>query len=252
MHELNNTPKRYQNPEIFEQLAMEYTVGALQGRARDRFEGLMETHFYLKATVDAYEAKFSNLVELLPEKKPSSAVWDNIHAHIKENPVEDSSIQEVKESWWKTTFFKQGFGMAMMALVVSAAFILDPGKPTSIGDGAIASYTAAMEYHENGKPIAVTKIQKSDMKLSIDIMKPMTLKNGMQLTMWCQPKKGGKMMKMGTISETGVTELTISKEEWENLKEIGSLTVTEEMKGINVDQPTGKVMLKGQLTADEI
>lgn len=69
--------KRYQNPEIFEQLAMEYAVGGLHGRARKRFEALMETHFYLRATVEAYEYKFAHLVELLPDEKPSDRSFVN-------------------------------------------------------------------------------------------------------------------------------------------------------------------------------
>ena len=250
MHELKSTPKRYQNPEVFEQLAMEYAVGSLQGRARERFEVLMDTHFYLRATVDAYEAKFANLVELLPEKQPSDAVWNNIQAHIKENPVEEISTQEVKTPWWQMSFLKQGFGMAAALAVVVIALNIDP-KSGTIDPTAIASYTAAMEYDESGQAIAVTKIQKSDMKLTIDIMKPMKLADGMELTLWCNPRTGGKPMKMGIISKTGMTKLDISKEEWGNLQNIGSLAVTVEKEGMEITEPTGRMILKGQLSPDE-
>jgi len=209
---------------------LEYAVGSLQGRARDRFEVLMDTHFYLKATVDAYEAKFANLVELLPEKKPSDAVWNNIQSHIKESAIAQTSVQEEKTPWWKTNLFKQGFGFVAACAVVVIALNLDP-KAGSINPNAIASYTAAMEYDANGQAIATTKIQKSDMKLTIDIMKPMPIAEGMELTLWCNPKSGGKPMKMGTISKTGVTKLDISEEEWINLQNIGSLAVTVEKQG---------------------
>jgi len=53
MSELN----RYQNPEIFEKLAMAYAAGTLHGRARLRFEKLKSEHFYLEATTSAYESK---------------------------------------------------------------------------------------------------------------------------------------------------------------------------------------------------
>lgn len=249
MHELKSTPKRYQNPEVFEQLAIEYAVGTLQGRARKRFEVLMDTHFYLRATVDAYEMKFAHLVELLPEKKPADAVWNNIEAHIKQSTAAEPA-QEAKEKWWKTSFFKQGFSMAMMALIISAVYFFDP--MTGHESDAIA-YTAVMESGKDGEMMAVTKIQKSDMKLSIDIMKPMPIDEGMELTLWCHPKSGkGKPMKMGTISKTGKTELTISKEEWKNLANVGQLEVSLEMKGQdNITMPSKKILLKGQLSSAE-
>lgn len=236
--------KRYQNPELFEQLAIEYAVGSMQGRARKRFEALMDTHFYLRAVVDAYENKFAHLVELLPDAEPPKKVWNNIEAHI------DASIavknKEEKTPWWKTGFFKQSFGFAAMALIVSAVLLFNPMDKTTFNTAT--AYSAVLE-SDSSEPIAFTKIRKSDMKLSVDIMKPVQIDNDMELTLWCHPKGGGMPMKMGTISKSGKTEIKISKEEWQSMKDIGQLAISIEHKNDkSVRQPTGKILLKGQLS----
>jgi len=137
-----------------------------------------------------------------------------------------------------------------MALVISAVLIYKPS--TIIGTPVIASYTAVMESDKSGDAMAVTKIERSSMKLSIDIMKPMYIDDGMELTLWCHPKTGGKPMRMGTISKTGKTELDISEEEYENLKNIGELKVSLEMKGqANITKPSKKILLKGKLSSAE-
>jgi len=233
--------KRYQNPELFEQLAIEYAVGSMQGRAKKRFEALMETHFYLRAVVDAYENKFATLVELLPDAQPSNQVWENIDAHLQESiPTKE------KTPWWKTSFFKQGFGMAAMAVVVSAVLLLNP---MTFGPAATASaYTAVLE-SDSKTPMAITKIQKSDMTLSVDIMKKVNVPDNMELTLWCHPKNGGMPMKMGTISKSGKTSIKISKKEWQEMKNVGSLAISIEHKGENTaKKPTGKILLQGQLS----
>ncbi len=244
MPKLNNNTntqgaKRYQNPEVFEQLAIEYAVGSMQGRARKRFEVLMETHFYLKATVEAYENKFANLVELLPDAKAPDSVWQGIESHIKQ-----STPQEEKTTWWKANFFKQGFAMAAMALIVTAVMLYNP-----MTNHNPVSYSAMLESDTNG-PMAFTKIEKSDMMLKIDIMKDVQIADNMELTLWCQPKKGGMPMKMGTVSKKGKTEIKISKEEWQNMEHIGFLAVSVEPKGQKTaKKPTGKIILKGLLSS---
>jgi len=239
-----NSLTRYQNPEVFEQLAIEYAVGSLHGRARKRFEVLMDTHFYLQAVVDAYEHKFANLVELLPEEQPSDRVWKGIDAHIKAaSNSSKQTIQENKTPWWKTTFSKQGFGLAFMALVIMGALFLNP----MTGGPVATAYSAVME-SDNNETMAVTKVLQSDMKLSIDIMKPMKIDENMELTLWCHPKNGGMPMKMGTVSASGKTDIKISKAEWKNMKDVGMLAVSVEHKGdTRVREPSGKVILKGQL-----
>ena len=237
-----NSLTRYQNPEVFEQLAIEYAVGSLHGRARKRFEVLMDTHFYLQAVVEAYENKFANLVELLPEETPSERVWKGVDAHIKAS-IKEKAAQEQKTAWWKSLFFKQSFGIAFMALVIAGALFLNP----MTGGPVATAYSAVMET-DNSETVAVTKVLQSDMKLSIDIMKPMKIDENMELTLWCHPKNGGMPMKMGTISSSGKTDIKISKKEWQNMKNVGMLAVSLEHKGdTNTREPTGKVILKGQL-----
>lgn len=237
---MNKATNRYQNPEVFEQLAIEYAVGSMQGRARKRFEALMDTHFYLRATVDAYENKFANLVELLPDAQPADKVWNNIEAHIKE-----TTPQEEKTPWWSTSFFKQGFGVAVMALVISSVLLFRPFDTDPL------TYSAVLE-SETKDVMAYTKIQKSDMKLSVDIMKKMPIPDDVELTLWCHPKGGGMPMKMGVISKSGKTEMTISKEEWQELRNVGSLAVSMEKVGnTSAKQPTGKILLKGKLSTIE-
>ncbi len=245
-----NSLTRYQNPEVFEQLAIEYAVGSLHGRARKRFEVLMDTHFYLQAVVDAYEHKFANLVELLPEEKPSDKVWQNIEAHISANPTEATHQlnQPQATPWWKTSLFNQGFGIAFMALVVAGALFLNP----MTGGPVATAYSAVME-SENNETMAVTKVVQSDMKLSIDIMKPMKIDDNMQLTLWCHPKNGGMPMKMGTVSSKGKTDIKISKAEWKNMKDVGMLAVSIEHKGdTSVREPKGKIILKGLLHIEHV
>lgn len=231
---------RYQNPELFEQLAIEYAVGSLHGRARKRFEVLMDTHFYLRAVVDAYENKFAHLVELLPDEKPSDQVWNNIEAHIQSSSGATSNAE--KQAWWKAGFFKKSFGFVAMALAISAVLLLNPMTFSP------AAYTAVLE-SVNNVPMAVTKISHSDMKLSIDFMKEVEVADDMELTLWCHPKKGGKPMKMGTVSKTGKTMIEISKKEWEELKNVGILTLSAEHKNTDAEKPGGEVILKGQLSS---
>ena len=236
--------KRYQNPELFEQLAIEYASGSLHGRARKRFEVLMETHFYLRAVVDAYEQKFANLVELLPDVQPSKKIWKNIDAHIKAS-VKASAPQVEKVAWWKSSFFKQGFGMAMMTMVISAVLLFNP--MTQDNTATATAYSAILESDTVGI-VAVTKILKSDMKISIDIMKPLNISDGMELALWCQPKKGGMPVKMGTIAKMGKTEIKISKKEWRELKNVGRLEISVEPKGKQkTREPNGEIILKGDL-----
>lgn len=232
--------KRYQNPEIFELLAMEYAVGGLHGRAKKRFEALMETHFYLRATVEAYEHKFAHLVELLPDEQPSDAVWKNLDAHINADSVE---IHNEKTAWWRALFNTKTYGLLASALLVSAVLMFNPMT------GSAIAYTAVLESTSH-TAMAVTKISQADMKLRIEMMKQPNIPDNMQLALWCHPKNGGKPVMMGIIATSGETVIRIDKQEWQNFKNVGLLAISIEPKKMKAsDKSSGDVLLKGQLSS---
>jgi len=235
--------KRYQNPELFQQLAIEYAIGSLHGRARKRFEILMETHFYLNAVVTAYENKFAHLVELLPDEQPSNIVWENIAIHIKSS--HKRHLQKEIPLWWKKSFFKQGLILTVLILIVSTALLFN--QIPSTRSPTANAYSAILESDLNNLK-AITNIRKSDMKLSIEFIQPVLIEDGMELILWCRPKRGGMPMKMGTVFNLGRTEIKISQNEWQSMKDVGMLSVSVEHKVTNtIREPAGQIILSGQL-----
>lgn len=235
MSELN----RYQNPEIFEKLAMSYAAGTLHGRARQRFEKLKEKHFYLEATTNAYEKKFGSLVELLPDEKPSDQVWKNIQASIGA-PIEEVESPKQKESWF--SWFKQGYAFAAIALAVATLVIFNPSNTAK---EAIA-YAAVFKTDDN-TPMVLTEITQDDMSVSIDVVKDIPIEDGQVLKLWCHSKKGGKPVMMGEISKSGRTTLKISAQEWENMKTVGMLEISAEAPSQDASQGERKTLLLSQL-----
>lgn len=225
--------KRYQNPEIFEKLAMGYASGTLHGRARLRFEKLKSKHFYLEATTNAYESKFGNLVELLPNERPSDQVWNNIESSI----TKDKEIQDNQKSSW-FSWIKPAYAASALALLLAVFLMINPVTDENI------AYAAVLEDTQSN-PIAITRITP-DLSVSVNIMKELKLDDGTVLKLWCHPKDGGKPMEMGVISKTGETTITISPEEYKNMKSIGKLEITADSHGSA--QPSKRTtLLKGFL-----
>jgi anti-sigma-K factor RskA len=229
MSELN----RYQNPEVFEKLAMAYAAGTLHGRARLRFEKLKSEHFYLEATTNAFESKFGSLVELLPSERPSDQVWKNIESSIQ---VEKTEEKKEKTNWF--SWLTPTYAASAMAVLLAVFLVILPGNKEAV------AYAAVLGDAQNSD-VAITRIT-SDLSVSVEMVKKIELEDGTVLKLWCHPKNGGEPMEMGVVSSTGKTTLKISEEEWENMQSIGKLEISAESHS---STPTSKrnVLLKGYL-----
>ena len=232
-----NTPQRYQNPELFERLAMEYAIGMLHGRARTRFETLMRRHLYLQATVNAYDYKFASFSEILPESKPHPRVWKKVK---KETHLNRFSRQGTP--WWQSAYFKVSGFIASLLLVSSLTFLLLPSAP-------VAAYVSVLE-SEQQVPMAMAMVKKGQ-GIDIQLMEGVNIPADMELTLWCLPKGSeAKPIMMGTVSKLGHSRIKIDSKGWQELVHVKALAISLEpttVTDIKSQKLSGKILYKGKL-----
>lgn len=73
---------KYDAPRLAQQLAAEYVLGTLHGRARRRFERLLATRADLRAAVHAWERRFAGLHTGFTPQTPRAVVWAAIERAI--------------------------------------------------------------------------------------------------------------------------------------------------------------------------
>ena len=99
---------RYQNPELYDQLAAEYVLGTLKGRARQRFVRLMDERPYIQAAVVEWQGRLDPLGERSPEVRPPSRVWRSIEREIRARDRAAQRAQaesRAKPSFWQSVAF---------------------------------------------------------------------------------------------------------------------------------------------------
>jgi len=253
---------RYQKPEIYNQLAMEYSLGTLRGRARKRFEQLMEQHPYLQAIVEDYDLKFAELSTLLPETKPADSVWEAIQSAINKGELRSSTTEEenvaadvtVSNGWWEqfihnlSTKKYQGFATALLVLVL-ASFLLLKISPVSHAD--VRAVTATLKSETTHEPMVDVLVAKDNMKMIINLKQPVEVPDGMKMVFWCIAKDQSKpYMNMGEVASQGKTEKKIKPANWKGILEASQFAVSIEPEAaIDSPVPSKKLIFIGDLIA---
>lgn len=237
---------RYQNPEVFERLAMEYALGTMTGRARRRFETLKQKHFYLQATTQAYEQKFAAMAELLPEQAPPAHIWKNIEAELELSQTEQTQVTEASGSWFKNLFPWLSVGFASVVGAIATVMVLNTQQPNA--------YVAKLAPKEGVQVAALAVAAKDDMNISIAMLDSMPVKKDMVPTLWCfSSKDHAKPTRLGALAMTddgmGGTKLSMDMKTWKGLSNAESFAISFEPKGEQAAEPMGEVMYTGELFA---
>lgn len=234
--------KRYQNPEIFEPLAMAYALGTLQGRARKRFEKLMSRHFYLRVVAQAYEQQFAGLVGLLPPEEPSPAVWKRLEQEL---GIKSSAKRAGGESGWLMRWLHwPAMALASVAAAVITVLLLNNHQPHA--------YFARLD-SSSSQSVAMAAVSKDDMKITVSLTEAMPMGGDVMPTLWCFSKKSGEMpIRMGSLKPMGQSELSITHADWAGLDSVGKLAISLEPMGHpDAREPMGDVIYTGELMRGE-
>lgn len=112
------------NPSAVEQLAAAYVAGTLQGRARVRFEAVMQRNPALVDAVNDWTARLGALHTSLPPVTPSPQLW---HRIAQANGLASASASapgaitlgnSSKPTWWQRLFSPVPAGALALGLVL--------------------------------------------------------------------------------------------------------------------------------------
>nr|CAA6829943.1 MAG: Anti-sigma-K factor RskA [uncultured Thiotrichaceae bacterium] len=237
--------KRYQNPDVFEPLAMAYVLGTLQGRARERFKTLMSRHFYLRVVTEAYEQQFAGLIGLLPLEEPSPAVWQRLEAELGLAHTKSVGKAEEKKSSWLEWFHWPAMAVASILAAVITMVALNNSPATN-------AYFAKLHSPSLGS-VAMASVSKDDMQITVALADKVAMPEGMTVTLWCFSKDPNeKPMRMGTLKALGNSELDIDASTWQGLENVSKLAISLEPTGhAEAVEPLGEVVFSGDLVRAE-
>lgn len=238
--------KRYQNPAIFEHLAMSYALGTLQGQARQRFETLQARHLYLRAVTHAYQQQFAPLAQLLPAEAPPARVWDKISRELRL----DQGGHAPSPTWLATLKDYLPWSLTALASVMAAVITVLLLNLDTQPDG----YMASLKSPAQPEKMMLAKVDHQRMEITFDMPKgalPSPKDTHMMPTLWCIPKdKAEKPMNMGALAEGSEHRMRIDKKTWQDLSHIEEFAISlEPMDQPSSDKPLGEVLFVGKLEA---
>lgn len=237
--------KRYQNPDIFEHLAISYALGTLQGKARQRFEALQARHLYLRAVTAAWQQQLAPLVQLLPETPPPARVWDNISQEL--GLAQAASVAGTG-GWWNRY---RGFlpwamtGLASVVAAVITVLLLNMDTQPEV-------YMATLKSAKQQDKMMVAMVYHDRMEVAFD-MPANTLPEtrGMMPTLWCIHKDNNlPPLRMGSLDAGGDRRMSIDRKTWRDLASVKEFAISlEPMDKPPATQPLGEVVFVGKLKA---
>ena len=215
-------------------LAAEYVLGTLRGRARQRFEALMQDDRALSDAVRAWEDWLTPLSALVEPVEPPERVWRAIEARITPRAAAQPTGFLASLGFWR------GVGMALTVALV-ALLVLFPSAPPAPEKATMVAVLATPE----ADPRMV--IERHAGKLMVKMVKPWADMPNQDLELWAIPKDG-KPRSLGIVAYNKDSEVRMPNLD-EKLAGTVAFAISREPTGgsKNPDGPSGPVICSGPI-----
>lgn len=240
---------RYDDPQLQEALASAYVAGALQGRARRRFEALMHSRPDLRRRVEAWEDRLTPLSDATPAVQPPARVWRAIQQRVA--PGKGTAPQPA--GFWNSLAFWRPFAAvtALLALVVavySGYLATRPAPAPQVAEAppqqVAPSYVAVLE-DEADNPVMVVTAFKGPWRVVVEPLQEISPYSGKAFQVWAVERDSGTVRPLLQVSSNEVLRLPLGEDGWDAIKTSESLAVTLEDAGEPPAAPTGPVLYSG-------
>lgn len=229
----------YKHPALRDQLAAEYVLGTLRGRARARFESLLRYDGDLRRVVAEWEARLTPLAAAASETAPPERVWRGVSRRI--------GAEAPAARWWTSLPLWRALAVTSTAFVLILGTIIGmaprPEPPMAM---------VAVMNDDKGKPAMV--VSWPPMKGSRDpyirikvVQEHPVMAAGTSWEMWMVPGGAAAPVSMGLVNIDRDQVMKIRPDLAHKMSGAWELAMSIEPEGgSRTGAPTGPVIFRGQ------
>jgi anti-sigma-K factor RskA len=227
---------RYQDPQLAELLAAEYVLGTLKGRARQRFQALLQAHPALRSKVREWEWRLNRLAAATPPVTPPPATWDGLAQRL--FPSVPCLPWRQRLSVWRNL----ALGSGLLAAVLAVLLVIAPPAP-----GYVVLINDASQ-----RPVWLITASADRQHLYVKSLKVMNMPEKKRCLLWLQPKDSPQLYALGVLPDKGeAMSLKVAKGMRSMLP--GQLLVTVEDSGPLPTAPSSPPHYRGEwMSLDDI
>lgn len=217
-------------PERIERLAAEYVLGALQGRARQRFERWMMESVRVRQEVWYWEETLGRLASQVPEKEPPASAWHAIERRLGMTEPAIEKTHARSRLWWPAWS-----SLATAAALVMAIMLLQQPSDSSALSGAVVQ-------SDVDSPLWLITESPTERRLRLRPVAAESAQAGKDYELWIVPDAGAPLS-LGVISVDGVYQVELSDRDREILGRSRTLAISLEPRGGSpTGAPTGPIL----------
>ena len=235
----------YQRPELQDRLASEYVLGTLHGRARKRFQRLLQQDAKLRDAVAFWEQELVPMASVLSVPAPKAQVWEAIAERVAPR----------SESRARGGFFERLFTLATLGPLAAGLFVgvavmlvapmMRETPPGQVAEGHVPQSYAGFLQDGNGKVTALVNSLRYGTIVDIKLLHPVSIAADRMLYLWALPS-GKPPLLLGTIPSQGKGTLTLPATSEALLSQVTELAVSSEPTSSTPPaQPSQPFVLRG-------
>ena len=222
----------YQQAELLDRLAAEYTLGTLRGRARRRFERLCADSAAARSAVYRWEDHWSVLSRTVQPVEPSPQAWAAVRRRLFGDDAAAPAAPRVRR--WRRWQLAAAAGLVAVALVVGL-IVRQPAPPPLQTLAVLGTDTAHPVWRlERRRPLTA---------LTIPVVGTVPPAAGKSYELWALPR-GAAPVSLGVLPAAGSAERTLSERQRTALLAADKVAVSvEPFGGSPTGSPTGPIVI---------
>ena len=232
----------YRNPSAIEQLAAAYVAGTLQGRARRRFEAVMQRQPALVAAVNDWTERLAPLHLALPAQTPSPELWRRIARATGMAPA------TATPSWWQRLLAPIPAGALALGLVMGmlVPVLWQAHGNYQRGMELPASYVGVLGTAQGQPGLIISSLRKGKV-VDIKRVTPVEVPPGQTLYLWRIDKVGAvtAVAPLPDVPHAPFTRLTLNEPAEQVFFPAVELAVSLEPVGSQPAAPTSPFVYRG-------